>query len=357
VCRAANGAALDDIQLSIGPERCQGFGPADAGLIVSATNTNPSRVIDAAFRYDTVPSKQHFILFDARLVPDTDRFPKSVGRRLAPLESAPIGCSLTQRSAGSIRDSQAVAVTFSKEVAHYATTDEPVQRAPDPRSALAFYLQGGDGKCPAGSSPPGLLYAVNLHPYAHLSATLDLQDDRGTKTGSLTVDLPPCSSTRIGCSNGATRPKPGSIVDAVLDILPATIVAAPTARPTTVAPSKLESPSPPTPAVVRSESGRPTSLPLNTIVHTQNVCAGSSPDGWIKTNDAWSTTVCGQPASITFNVWTLQQISDQPIGTIVHACMGTTPPGWMVLERIWNPTVCGHPSGPQTNVMVIQRSK
>jgi hypothetical protein len=245
-------------------------------------------------------------------------------------------------------------VSFTKEAAHYWASDESAPRAPDPRAALAFYLQGGVGECPAGPSPPGLLYAVNLHPYARLSATIELQDDRSVKAGSITVNLPPFSSTKIGCSNGATRPKPGSVANAALDVLPAIFVAGTAA---TVPSMKLESSSPPPAAAVVLQSRPPDALPLDTIVRTQNVCSGSLPSGWIKTNDVWNSTVCGHPDSLAYNVWTLQQISDQPIGTIVHACAGTTPAGWMVVKLIWNPTVCGHPSDPQSNVMVIQRSK
>ena len=116
---------------------------------------------------------------------------------------------------------------------------------------------------------------------------------------------------------------------------------------------------PPQPNAAAAVAERQTanSLPLKVIVGTQNICAGSTPPGWVKINEAWNPTVCGQPAAVTFNVWTLQHIAEQPIGAIVYACTGPTPPDWKVLERVWNPTVCGQPADQQANVMVIQRSQ
>jgi hypothetical protein len=96
-------------------------------------------------------------------------------------------------------------------------------------------------------------------------------------------------------------------------------------------------------------------LSLEITLQTQNICAGSAPQGWIKVNDAWNPTVCGKPTSISYNVWTIQRFADQPIGAIIHACRGSAPFGWAVVGTLWNPTVCGHPSANQPNVMAIKR--
>src|ERR1700734_949943 len=93
--RTAAAAAIDDVKIEISHESCKGFGTSDNSLIVNATNTSAQQSIDATFKYDTVPAHQHFILFDADLNPITDRFPKLHTRRLAPLETAPIGCTYT----------------------------------------------------------------------------------------------------------------------------------------------------------------------------------------------------------------------------------------------------------------------
>lgn len=352
--RAAHGSALDDIKLTVGPERCQGFDSKVESLVVRAANANPSRVIDATFKYDSIPSKQHFILFDSKLVPASERFPKSVGRRVSPLESIIIGCSVTQRSAPTLRDSQVVALAFTKESATYSDGSNPAPSGPDGHGALAFFLQGGAGECPAGANPPGLFYAVNLHPYARLSATIGLQEAQRTQARSITINLSPFSSTKIGCSNGATKPNPASLTEVALEVVPGAISIPPAAA----APaSKSEMPPQPNAAAAVAERQTANSLPLKVIVGTQNICAGSTPPGWVKINEAWNPTVCGQPAAVTFNVWTLQHIAEQPIGAIVYACTGPTPPDWKVLERVWNPTVCGQPADQQANVMVIQRSQ
>jgi isopentenyldiphosphate isomerase len=79
------------------------------------------------------------------------------------------------------------------------------------------------------------------------------------------------------------------------------------------------------------------------------------PPGWIKVNDAWNPTVCGKPPTIIYNVWIIEQVSDQPLGAVVYACKGPLPSGWAIVATNWNPTVCGHPAANQSNVMVIKR--
>ncbi len=84
-------------------------------------------------------------------------------------------------------------------------------------------------------------------------------------------------------------------------------------------------------------------LSLGAISTTQNICAGSRPSGWIKINDVWNPTVCGKPATIIYNVWIIQQLSDQPVGAVTYvAVKEQSRPGWAVVGAAWNPTVCGH---------------
>jgi hypothetical protein len=342
-CYASHGAALDDVRIEIGPEQCPGFAAEDRSLIVHGENTNTSRTIAVTFKYDSVPARQHFILFDAGLNPNSDRFPKSMVRRLAPLETAAIGCSATKRAAPGIHESQNVALQITMDSAQYIDGGEKEPRAPDARSYLAFYLQNdGSGCAMTGSKPPGLFYAVNLHPFARLSGSLDLLDDRGNKVDVVALDLAPLSSAKVGCSNGPRRP--GGVGNATL----ATSAGETPARAVPPAPHDESLPSP---LPVASAPA----LPLMNVQPTQNVCAGSVPSGWIKVNDSWSPTVCGKPTSIIYNVWSVQSLRAQPIGALIYACSSPPPPGWGLVSQMWNPTVCGHPSAQQTNVMAIKR--
>lgn len=327
------GAAIDDLRVEVSGKSCEGVGPNDKGFVVYATNTNPTRPISANFKYDSVPAQQRFILFDANLNPITDRFPKYHARRLAPGEVAPIGCSYTVRAAPQPRGPLMVPVVITKQDAAYVDANEPEAPAEDPRSFAAFYLQGGIDECAAGAKPPGLLYFVNLHPYARLSAVINLADDRGNRVGVVSADLPPLGASRAGCSNGSS--KPVSVTNAALEAA------------TTAAPPRVAQPA--------DTVAWPAPLALGTILQTQQVCAGSLPPGWIKINDAWNPTVCGNPASVDYNVWTIQRFSDQPKGAIIYACSAAVPSGWAMVGTAWNPTVCGHPNGKQSNVMAIKR--
>jgi hypothetical protein len=88
-----------------------------------------------------------------------------------------------------------------------------------------------------------------------------------------------------------------------------------------------------------------------------DVCADSPiPIGYIKTNDHWDPTKCGNPSSIVPNVWTLTRYIDKPVGTTLDVCAGApVPPGWVVVGARWNPTACGQPSDIVDNVQQIQR--
>ena len=344
----ATAAALDDIKLDVSHDLCEGGGANEKSVFVYATNLNSTQTIDATFKYDSNPAGQHFILFDADLNPMTDRFPKSLVRRLSPRESARIGCTYTYRSAPQPPGPLSVPVVIATQSAVYVDANAAEAPADDARSFAAFFLQGGINACAAGAKPPGLFYLVNLHPYAPLSATIKLLDDHGTRVGVLTPTLTPLNATRVACSNGVSRP--GPITAATLEV-PATVAASLPAAPSPEA--KASSPGHREPQPVEAPTLAP--LALGAIFTTQNVCAGSATSGWIKINDAWNPTVCGNPAILTYNVWTLQQLSDQPVGAVIHACKGTVPSGWTLVGATWNPTVCGHPTANQSNVMVIKR--
>lgn len=360
----AMAAALDDIKIEVSHEPCDGMGANGSSVAVYATNLNSSRTIEANFKYDTNPAKQHFILFDADLNPTTDRFPKFQVRRLSPGESARIGCTSTYRAAPQPPGPLSVPIVITKQSAAYADATAAAAPEESARSFAAFLLQGGVNACPSGAKPPGLFYLVNLHPYARLSASLNLFDEHGARIGVLNPNLSPLGAARLGCSNGSTSP--GPIIDATLEAplgaaagqATAPLPATPQQAPATPPPA-----APPPDAMLRAPDHRepptseapPAPLALGAILRTQNVCAGAVTSGWIKINDAWNPTVCGKPAIITYNVWTLQQLSDQPVGAVIHACKGPVPSGWALVGTAWNPTVCGHPATNQLNVMVIKR--
>jgi hypothetical protein len=338
-------APLDDVSLEVSRDLCAGAGGNDQNLIVYATNLNSNQTIDVKFKYDSSPAQQHFILFDAGLNPITDRFPKFHTRRLAPTETAPIGCTYTYRASPRPPGPLSVPIVIAKQSASYVEPNAADAPPEDARSFAALLLQGGINECGPGAKPPGLFYLVNLHPYARLSASMNLLDDHGTRVGVLTPSLSPMSATRVACSNGF--PKPGPIMSATLEVPPIVAAGQPPALPP-AAKTQLPAPQPIEPPTLAP-------LSLGEIFHTQNICAGSVPPGWIKINDAWNPTVCGKPATITYNVWTIQQLSDQPLGAVIHGCRGPIPTDWAIVGTIWNPTVCGHSTTNQPNVMAIKR--
>jgi hypothetical protein len=344
------GAAIDEIKVEVSHDACEGFGAKQASFIVYATNSSENQSVEANFKYDSSPAQQHFILFDASLNPITDRFPKFYTRRLAPRETATIGCTLTYRASPQAPGPLPVPLVITKQSAAYVEPNAPVASPGDPRASTVFFLQGGINECSPGAKPPGMLFLLNLHPYARLSVSMSRFDERGNRTDALTSNLAPLSTMRAGCSNGIS--KPGPITDETLEVtagIPTIQPAAPPAVTKVQTPEQHREP--------QSEPVAPALAPLSldAIFRTQNVCAGSVASGWIKINDAWNPTVCGKPTVITYNVWTIQQFEDQPIGAIIHACKGAVPAGWATAGTVWNPTVCGHPAINQPNVMVIKR--
>jgi hypothetical protein len=101
----------------------------------------------------------------------------------------------------------------------------------------------------------------------------------------------------------------------------------------------------------------PTPIGPKSILNIQNICAGSPvPAGWIKTNDHWDPTQCGDPTSIVYNVWTIVRFDNQPVGTILAVCADApTPAGWADVGTRWDPTSCGHPTSIVQNIKQIKR--
>ena len=91
---------------------------------------------------------------------------------------------------------------------------------------------------------------------------------------------------------------------------------------------------------------------------TQDICAGSPvPAGWIKTNDSWNPTTCGNPTQITNNVWTITQYANLPLDSELTVCAeAQVPNGWVVTNTTWDPTRCGKPDNNSVNnVKTIRR--
>src|SRR5258708_29580300 len=228
-------AAIDDVKLEISHDLCEGAGVNDKNFIVYATNLNSSQTIDANFRYDSNPPQRHFILFDANLNPITDRFPKFHARRLKSHETAAIGCTYTYRAAPQPPGPLSVPLVITNPSASYLDANAAEAAPEDARSFVVFLLQGRINAFAAGAKPPGLFYLVNLHPYARLSASMNLLDDHGTRVGVLTPTLSPLSAKRVACSNGTSKPGPisGATLEEPLRVaatLPA--VSPPEAKPT-----------------------------------------------------------------------------------------------------------------------------
>ena len=91
---------------------------------------------------------------------------------------------------------------------------------------------------------------------------------------------------------------------------------------------------------------------------TQDICAGSPvPIGWIKTDDSWDPTTCGNPTAITYNVWKITQYADLgPDSELTICADAPVPNGWVVIDTSWDPTRCGQPSNSAiNNVKKIKR--
>lgn len=87
------------------------------------------------------------------------------------------------------------------------------------------------------------------------------------------------------------------------------------------------------------------------------ICAGDPvPASYIWVDDRWDPSQCGNPSSITYNVWTVEKYGDKPVGSTMSACdAAPTPTGWVKISDKWDPQRCGHPSSNIKNVKTIKR--
>ena len=89
---------------------------------------------------------------------------------------------------------------------------------------------------------------------------------------------------------------------------------------------------------------------------TTACCSGGTPANYLKTNDEWSPTSCGNPSSIVYNVCTYRRYDNKPSGSIMVICAGQPlPAGWVLDNTQWSPTSCGHPSSIVDNVWSIRK--
>jgi hypothetical protein len=103
----------------------------------------------------------------------------------------------------------------------------------------------------------------------------------------------------------------------------------------------------------KSIPGVPTA---KSFLETQTMCAGSIPKGWLKSNDYWSPATCGNPTSISFNVYEIVRYDNLPSGALLNACNISTPPdGWIKVSTAWSPSTCGHPTSISQNTMAIKK--
>ena len=168
VISQANPPAIDDIQITVSTNVCDGSSPPPQSFVVYAKNKNTAHPIDATFQYDSNPSAQSFTLYDNTFTSYTDRYPKSLVIRVASGATVPIGCTINYRPSSAPKSFTTVPVVISVTGAAYVNPSGPNPPPEDARAFTAFFLQGGFSACPAGTRPAGAFYLVNLHPYARL---------------------------------------------------------------------------------------------------------------------------------------------------------------------------------------------
>jgi len=110
-------------------------------------------------------------------------------------------------------------------------------------------------------------------------------------------------------------------------------------------------------AAVGCGDGEPPKPPPPSAPDVVTACCSSGPQqGYLKTDDAWSPTSCGNPTNITYNVCTYTRYDNKPVGARMNICASqTVPTGWVIKDSIWSPTSCGHPANITYNVNTIER--
>jgi hypothetical protein len=108
------------------------------------------------------------------------------------------------------------------------------------------------------------------------------------------------------------------------------------------------------PGLKKGSSGEVHKLADNQVM---SICANNMiPDGWIKINDEYNPTECGNPISTTYNVIIILRYDILPIRSIISVCANSpTPKGWVIISTRWNPMGCGHPIQNVQNEKTIQR--
>jgi hypothetical protein len=121
----------------------------------------------------------------------------------------------------------------------------------------------------------------------------------------------------------------------------------------------LDTPKSTKPIPVRVPSPTPEpSTPNPAPPGVEKVCAGSVKAGWIKTDDEWLPTTCGNPSKYDLNVWTIKRYDNLPVGSGLDVCAGQQiPPGWVITGKRWIPGRCGHPLNYTENVLFIKKEK
>jgi hypothetical protein len=200
----AGAQATGDIQINVSTtDVCDGSVPAPQSFVVYTKNNNTSRPISATLQYNTAPSSQSFSVYDVGLTPSTDTFPKSLVVRVPAGATVPVGCTYTYRTSPSTNQVSNIQLVVTLTGAAYISPNDPPLPAEDARSFTSFMIRGGFSACGGnGGRPAGLTYLVNMHPYAHLTATIALLGN----TSEIGLDVPPLSAQRVGCSNGNGSP-------------------------------------------------------------------------------------------------------------------------------------------------------
>ena len=90
---------------------------------------------------------------------------------------------------------------------------------------------------------------------------------------------------------------------------------------------------------------------------TTACCSSATPPGYLKTDDRWDPTSCGNPSTTIYNVCTYQRYDDKPKGAVMNVCAGQQlPQGWVRENTSWVPTSCGHPTVMMNNVETIRKA-
>jgi len=117
----------------------------------------------------------------------------------------------------------------------------------------------------------------------------------------------------------------------------------------------------PSPQAIREEAERQQKvgvpLQLDVLLQVMNICSSSPvPAGWIKVNDHWNPTICGNPPTIVYNVLTIERFDNRAVGSVMTVCSSApTPGGWVEVNNHWDPTRCGHPPTIVNNMKQIRR--